>query len=118
MKTWILILLFLAVSVTAFADKPTSYTTINRLGGRLSFNTEIQISETITQYAPLQVQVWCDAHTEDGGKRKVREYENFGDLSDVSLSGKPLYNGIPASIDIKPLLKDLYNNAVSVDLDE
>ena len=114
MKKLILIAVSLIMfSVSAFADKPTSYVELETIHGNINFNVSTKVGED-TKYIPLVINLDGVAVTSDGGRRGVRIIKTIGTLTDVPLKGKDLYNAMPSWA--KPALKELYLEAINADV--
>lgn len=115
MKKLILIILILLITtIHSYSIKPTTYTNVQRIGGRFFLNYQNQKPDGTIEYYPMALQLWCEAITTDGGVRKVSTVKLIGKPKDTKYTNKEIYNRMPQ--EMKSVLKDLINEAISEDI--
>jgi len=110
----LIIITVLAMSLGGIckAGKPTNYDNVDNIHGNIRFNVEI----SSWQFSPMVVNLDGTAITDDGGRRGIRVEKNVGTSTTTILIGKDLYRELPTWA--RPLLKELYQEALDEDLSD
>jgi len=113
-------LLFFTVLVCSYggivkAEKPTAYTEVDNIMGRLFFGGEVQVGTT-TMYAPLRLNASLRVKTTEGATINISTTTTFGALQETPYTAKQSYDILP--IAMKNVFKYLYQEALDVDLSQ
>lgn len=116
MRKGLILILFIALSFSiALAGVNTSYDILDNLHGNINFNVpRSDITSGNTTYIPMVVNLDGTAKTSDGGKKGVKVIREIGSVSNTTLEGKDLYLALPTWA--RPMLKELYQEAIDLDV--
>lgn len=111
----IVFLVLVLLSNVVFAAKPTTYTNLAKVQVLIDFNHPMTVRQAggpVRVYVPILIRVVGIARTADGGARRVEKEKQIGEISEVPLTNKQLYQLIP------PQLQNIFKGLVQDAIDE